>query len=183
MALTKKLQALGVTGKTVYALIIRASDGYFLQSALTSFAVGVSYPALAEDATVKGLYTLSTAGVAWSDGLYSAIIYQQAGGSPAPAADQVIAGGDFNIAADATMHCMLEAEKGCLGKMGIPLQDIMLYEPYENQHIKDKLKTIRHFLEAGYEKYKELQTEEQSFLSTDEEKRRYTVSYNSIISS
>ena len=103
MALTKKLQALGVTGKTVYALIIRASDGYFLQSALTSFAVGVSYPALAEDATVKGLYTLSTAGVAWSDGLYSAIIYQQAGGSPAPAADQVIAGGDFNIAADATM--------------------------------------------------------------------------------
>ena len=87
------------------------------------------------------------------------------------------------IAADATMHCMLEEEKGCLGKMGIPLQDIMLYEPYENQHIKDKLKTIRHFLEAGYEKYKELQTEEQSFLSTDEEKRRYTVSYNSIISS
>lgn len=84
------------------------------------------------------------------------------------------------ISADTTMQCLLEKEKSCLSKMGVPVEDISLYEPYENLHIKDKIKTIKHFLVAGYVKYKELRDKELSRFSSDEEGHRYKMSYDSV---
>jgi hypothetical protein len=88
------------TEKTVYAAITRDADGYYLQTALTSFAVGAQYCALTEDATRKGLYALATNGVAWNNGVYTVLVYKQFGAAPIPASDQIIGWGRMYIVAD-----------------------------------------------------------------------------------
>jgi hypothetical protein len=60
-----------LTGATVYAMVVRDVDGYFLATDKTEFASGAGYPAMSEHATVKGLYALNTNDAEWDDGAYT----------------------------------------------------------------------------------------------------------------
>lgn len=100
MANYKKISTVTATGRTVYAMVSRDADGYFLATAKTSFAAGAGYPALSEHATVKGLYTLNTNDAAWDDGTYTVVAYSQAGASPAPVSDTVLSFGTLRILND-----------------------------------------------------------------------------------
>lgn len=98
----KKIQTPYVTGKTVYAIIRREVDGYFLNDADGGFATAPvdPYLALTEHATMKGLYETSESRMTWTDGRYIVLAYEQAGGSPAPTSDTVIASGEMKVGGD-----------------------------------------------------------------------------------
>lgn len=100
MANYKKIVTSYTTGFTVYVMVSRDADGYFLATAKTSFAAGAGYPAMSEDATIKGLYVLNTNDVAWNDGFYTVVSYVQAGASPDPAGDTVLSCGTMRISND-----------------------------------------------------------------------------------
>lgn len=89
MAGSKSFFITTATGTTVYAIVKRLADGYLLNDATGAFAAAPADPYLAmtEDATLKGLYALSEARVAWSNGLHRIAFYKQVGGSPAPSTD------------------------------------------------------------------------------------------------
>lgn len=103
MALSKTLRLFTDTGLTVYAVILRDVDGYYLNDADGSFAAAPSdrYLSLTEDATVKGLYTVSESRTAWDDGEYSVLGYEQSGGSPATASDFPLGSSTFALKDDA----------------------------------------------------------------------------------
>lgn len=90
------------TGKTLYCIVRREADNYRLNDADGAFSAAPAdpYVSLTEDAVIKGLYQLDESRTAWNDGRYTVIIYKQAGGAPAPAADTVIASGDLSIKSD-----------------------------------------------------------------------------------
>lgn len=92
-----------LTGATVYAMVVRDVDGYFLATDKTGFASGAGYPAMSEHATVKGLFVLNTNDAKWDDGAYTVAAYVQAGASPAPASDTLISCGTFTILDDTEM--------------------------------------------------------------------------------
>lgn len=90
----KLIQSIGGdTGVTVYAIIkcvSGANIGKYLNDADGTFvtpAPADPYATLTEDGTIKGLYSLNESRAVWTDGVYRAISYTQAGGSPAPATD------------------------------------------------------------------------------------------------
>jgi hypothetical protein len=90
MANVKKLSTTKiVTGSTVYCIIRREVDGYYLNDADGAFANAPAdpYDELAEDGTIKGLYEISESRTAWEPGWYKVFFYKQAGGAPAPASD------------------------------------------------------------------------------------------------
>jgi len=90
MANVKKLSTTKiVTGATVYCIIRREVDGYYLNDADGAFANAPADPfdELAEDATIKGLYEISESRTAWEPGFYKVFFFKQAGGSPVPASD------------------------------------------------------------------------------------------------
>lgn len=89
-----------LTGATVYVMVIRDTDGYYLATDKGSFASGAGYPAMSEHATVKGLYALNTNDAEWDDGAYTVAAYVQAGASPAPASDTLISCGTLRILDD-----------------------------------------------------------------------------------
>lgn len=103
MAATKTILALSDTGQTVYAVIRRGVDGYFLNDADGSFSAAPSdrYLSLAEDSTIKGLYTVAENRTVWDDGDYAILIYSQTGGSPATASDFPVGDGKMQIQDDA----------------------------------------------------------------------------------
>jgi hypothetical protein len=103
MANTKKISLFhSATGKTVYCLVRRAADGYRLNDADGAFAAAPADPylSLAEDAIIKGLYEASESRTVWADGKYEIFVYEQAGGSPAPASDKMIGSGEMYITSD-----------------------------------------------------------------------------------
>lgn len=103
MANTKKIQAPhSATGKTVYAIVKRESDGYILNDADGAFAAAPADPylALAEHGTIKGLYEASEARTVWTNGKYTVMAYEQAGGSPAPTTDTKAASGEMKVESD-----------------------------------------------------------------------------------
>ena len=103
MANAKKISLFhSSTAATVYCIVRRASDGYLLNDADGAFAAAPADPylALAEDATIKGLYEVSESRTAWAAGKYEVFVYAQAGGSPAPASDTMIGAGEMQIDAD-----------------------------------------------------------------------------------
>lgn len=72
-----------VNGSTWYAVIVRASDGYWLNSSTFEDPVAANWSSYARSLTQK-----STTGAYYADfpaiaaGLYDVVIYRQAGGSP-----------------------------------------------------------------------------------------------------
>lgn len=100
---TKHLIHNDETGLTVYAIIVRESDGYLLNDADGTFAVAPADPylALTEHSTVKGRYKVEESRQVWTDGRYSTTIYSQVGGSPAPVTDTVIGSGEMYVVSDA----------------------------------------------------------------------------------
>lgn len=87
---TKSAFVSGPTSATVYAIVKRLGDGYYLNDASGAFvtpAPADPYVALIEDAILKGVYAFSEARAAWSNGLHRIAFYKQAGGAPAPATD------------------------------------------------------------------------------------------------
>lgn len=101
----KKLSVLNETGKTVYAMVRRAADSYFLNDADGSFAAAPADPylSLSENATLKALYEVSESRTVWDDGEYLAVYYAQLGGSPAPVTDEPLGSGVLFIVADAEL--------------------------------------------------------------------------------
>ncbi len=89
------------TGLTVYAVIIRQSDGYYLNSS-GSFVLALpsTFPLFTENSSVAGLYELSEASV-FADGLYIVRCYARAGASPALSTDELLGIGDISTYADA----------------------------------------------------------------------------------
>jgi hypothetical protein len=101
---TKKITHLwNATGLTVYCVIRREADGFLLNDADGAFSAAPADPyiAMTEHATLNGVYEASEARAAWSNGLYTVIIYRQTGGAPAPVSDIAIGCGQIQIAADA----------------------------------------------------------------------------------
>lgn len=103
MAATKTILALSDTGQTLYAVVRRALDGYFLNDADGAFAAAPSdrYLSFSEDGTVKGLYSLTENRTAWDDGKYDVLLYSQTGGSPATASDFPIGEDEIEMQDDA----------------------------------------------------------------------------------
>jgi len=93
MAEIKKFVGYTTTGKTVYGIIERQVDSYLLNDADGAFAASPAdpYVSFTEHTTIKGEYVLLESRAAWNDGLYKATVYEQAGGSPVPASDLVVA--------------------------------------------------------------------------------------------
>ncbi len=85
----KVIEAVADTGQTLYAVIRREADGYYMNDADGSFAAAPAdyFLTLSEHATVKGFYSASESRATWNDGLYTFIPYIQTGGSPAIASD------------------------------------------------------------------------------------------------
>jgi hypothetical protein len=104
MPTTKTISAPYIlTGSTIYCIIRRDTDGFFLNDADGAFAAAPADPyiSMTEHASMKGLYELSEARSAWNDGLYTVVAYVQTGVGPAPASDYVISLGQMAIADDA----------------------------------------------------------------------------------
>ena len=89
-------------GLTVYCIIRREIDDFRMDDADGSFAVSPAdlYISMTEDAVIKGRYELDEARTAWDDGRYTVAIYNQVGGSPAPASDTIIGTGEIVIKDD-----------------------------------------------------------------------------------
>jgi len=80
------------TGATIYCIIEREVDGFLLNDADGTFAAAPAdyYVSLTEHSTIKGKYSISENRQTWNDGYYTAWIYNQGGGSPAPSTDTLI---------------------------------------------------------------------------------------------
>jgi len=65
------------SGRTVYCIVRRETDGYLLNGDDGTFAAAPANTKLrlAEDANIPGLYEVSESRVAWNDGRYKAFIY------------------------------------------------------------------------------------------------------------
>ena len=92
MANDKRLNVKAPTGSTVYAIIKRVSDAYYLNDTDGFFAISPvdPYLSLAEDGTMKGYFSKTENRTTWTDGDYLIAIYQQSGGSPAPVSDTLL---------------------------------------------------------------------------------------------
>lgn len=90
------------SGLTVYCIIRRETDDFRMNDADGSFAASPADPfvSMAEDAVIKGRYELDESRTVWTDGRYSVAIYNQVGGSPAPASDTIIGTGEMAIKDD-----------------------------------------------------------------------------------
>ena len=100
MANTKKIQiAHSETGITAYCIVRRETDNYRLNDADGAFASNPADPylSLTEDSIIKGLYEVSENRTVWTDGRYIVTVYKLIGGSPVPASDVIIGGGEINI--------------------------------------------------------------------------------------
>lgn len=98
----KKLNLIAATGLTVYAIIAREADGYYLNDADGSFAAAPADPylSLTENGTANGLYQVSESRATWTDGRYLVVYYSRLGGAPAPATDTILGGGVVDVLSD-----------------------------------------------------------------------------------
>lgn len=89
------------TGAVIYVIVHRVADGYFLDDADGSFAAAPAdrYLALAEDALLPGLFSVSESRTVWNDGDYEISFFQQAGGAPA-STDLAVGAGTMAVLAD-----------------------------------------------------------------------------------
>ena len=142
MALTKTLRAFTDTGQTLYVIVIREADGYFLNDADGSFAAAPADPflALAEDATIKGLYSVAEARSVWADGGYLALVYGQVGGSPATASDEALGIGTLALKDDAEVE---------LSDISINTQGIMVLFSRLNASVSHSAKDVIAAFETG----------------------------------
>lgn len=89
----KKFIGYDTTAETVYGIIERQIDSYRLNDVDGTFTAAPAdpYASFTEHTIIKGEYNLSENRTVWDDGLYKCTMYEQAGGSPVPASDMVIA--------------------------------------------------------------------------------------------
>lgn len=101
-ATAKRIIAHGDTGTIVYCTVTREADGYILDGFTGAFAASSGYPYtfLQEHSTIKGRYEVAETRTVWADGKYVVTVYEQAGTSPAPASDAVIASGEMKVEND-----------------------------------------------------------------------------------
>jgi hypothetical protein len=88
----KKITIGTKTGKTVYCIIKKESNGFLLDDSNGVFAAAPfdPYVSLIEHGLIKGMYSVSDGRSVWSDGSYTVTAYEQSGGSPVPSADKVL---------------------------------------------------------------------------------------------
>lgn len=99
MAKTKKFYInCAKSGRTLYTIIRRKADGYYLDSSDGNFVslarIGGS---LTEDTISKSQYIFSENRTIWTDGIYIAPIFHQRGSIPNPTIDTIIAWYEFYI--------------------------------------------------------------------------------------
>lgn len=94
------------TSITVYYISRREADNYRMDDSDGDFAASPAdpYQELSEDAVIKGRYEADESRVAWDDGRYTFTFYKQAGGSPVPASDTIIATGEMVIKDDLEVY-------------------------------------------------------------------------------
>ena len=88
----KKLFTVKVASeKTVYGIVRREADGFFLNNADGAFAAAPANKNLAfsENPSVPGLYEVSESRAAWNDGRYKVFIYSFGSVSITPAATAI----------------------------------------------------------------------------------------------
>lgn len=90
------------TGKTVYAVIERQADSYFLNDATGAFAAAPTdkYLSMPENSITLGLYMVTESRTAWDDGNYTVTVYKQAGGSPNLSVDTLLGSGVMVLLGD-----------------------------------------------------------------------------------
>jgi hypothetical protein len=90
------------SGLTVYMIVQRVADSYYLNDADGTFAAAPADPYIeaTADSVIPSRYIATEARAAWNDGYYNVAAYSQAGGSPAPATDTLIGSGQIQIAGD-----------------------------------------------------------------------------------
>jgi hypothetical protein len=104
MALTKTISVTWhETGASLYCIVRRLADSFYLNDANGAFAAAPadSYLALMEDVTTPTLYTKAEARTVWPNGFYEVLVYRRVGGSPDVAIDLLVASGTIEILADA----------------------------------------------------------------------------------
>lgn len=86
---SKQISTTYTTGKTVYAVIKRTSDGNLLNDADGAFVAAPAdhFVTLTEDATVKGYYKKDEARTVWTNGIYDVLLYEQLTATASTATD------------------------------------------------------------------------------------------------
>lgn len=107
MANYKTIYVSASTGQTVYAIVKRRIDDYFLATDKASFISNVEdnlpgsptniAPAMAEDPIRKGIYVLNTNAIEWDNGLYDIAAYIQSGATANPEDDTCLGGNIMRI--------------------------------------------------------------------------------------
>ena len=103
MAQIKRIQIpWSETGVTLYAVIQRQSDNYFLNDADGAFAAAPSdkYVSFTENSVTLGLYEIEESRTVWTNGDYTVTAYKQLGGSPALATDLICGVGEMVMVDD-----------------------------------------------------------------------------------
>jgi hypothetical protein len=103
MANIKKISLLlNEEGATIYCIIRRDADNYYLDDSNGNFTISPidKYILLTEDIIVKGNYELSESRKVWDGGSYSVYIYQQVCASPNPDDDSLVGSGIMDIVDD-----------------------------------------------------------------------------------
>lgn len=110
----KVFQVGGVAAGSVYAMVKRLADGYYLNDATGAFVSPAPvdpYIALTEDGSMRGVYSLSESRAAWNNGLYRIVFYRQVGGAPAPVTDAPpLAVQDIAVLGDVVMDVWRQAQ-------------------------------------------------------------------------
>jgi hypothetical protein len=109
-------QILNEVGATLYCIIRRDVDNYYMNDSNGSFALLPTdlYISLIENTVISGFYELHESRQVWNDGLYDIIIYKQLGGSPIPSNDEVVGGGMMEILSDEEVTESTETVVGTL---------------------------------------------------------------------
>lgn len=104
------------TGKTVYTVVRRESDGYILDGFSGEFMAGPVYPYtfMQEHPVIKGRYEVAETRSVWNDGRYTVAIYKQLGASPTPTTDEKIGTGEIFVKDD--MEACLDASPSFIHK-------------------------------------------------------------------
>ena len=105
MANIKKIIATTHPSDTLYFMVRRASDGYYMEG-LGGYAGSFvqtptsPYTPILEDSVMKGTYIASENRSVWQTDFYEVVVYKQLGSLPVPSTDVLVASRGIVVAND-----------------------------------------------------------------------------------